>query len=327
MKCEFKILWFEDNYIWFESALKVVQSCISEHKLNPNIIRETGIDFDASKICNQDFDLIIMDYKLADGKFGDKIASLIREQKVLTEILFYSTAYSKMKEALYSPDDPVEGIYCVKRDIENAFPQKIKQLIDKIVRRSENLINLRGYVLDISCDFEERITNILKNSWSILTDDGKKKLNEKTSQKILQICKNIKKFKDSSQSANENVFTFALERQEFTHASRLSLINALIDVISKYPGFENKKEYSDFRGSYTQDVLRYRNAFGHVYSKNDMITIGNDPVELDEDLHKQMRENLIRYDELILYLEMFINQLMDETHESSSLMSRVMNEW
>ena len=91
MNTFFKILWFEDEVTWFNMERLRINSILQEHYLIPEIVRKDGDDFDISELTGNDYDLIIMDYKLAEGTTGDTVVTAIRENNILTDILFYSS--------------------------------------------------------------------------------------------------------------------------------------------------------------------------------------------------------------------------------------------
>lgn len=172
MNTTFKILWFEDELSWFRMERLRVNAILDEHFLISEIERRDGENFDISEFTGNDYDLILMDYKLAEGMTGDTIVSAIRENNILTDILFYSSEEQNMLAALSKGMPHIDGVYLTKRDY-TIFTNKVRGLIGKIVKRSEDLVNLRGFVMDGSSDFEVRIKEILNIVWNKFTDDEK----------------------------------------------------------------------------------------------------------------------------------------------------------
>ena len=163
MNTFFKILWFEDEVTWFNMEKLRINSILQEHYLVPEIVRKNGDDFDISEITGNEYDLIMMDYKLAAEATGDIIVSAIRQNDILTDILFYSSEEQDMLAAVTKGMPPIDGVYLTKRDY-TIFTEKAEKLITKIVKRSEDIVNLRGFVLDNTSDFELRIKEILNLS-------------------------------------------------------------------------------------------------------------------------------------------------------------------
>ena len=91
MNTTFKILWFEDELTWFNMERMRVENILKTHYLGPAIMRKDGDNFDIDELTSNDYDLILMDFKLADGITGDTIVAALRENNILTDILFYSS--------------------------------------------------------------------------------------------------------------------------------------------------------------------------------------------------------------------------------------------
>lgn len=164
MNTIFKILWFEDEQTWYNMEKLRVEGILNTHYLIPEIVRKSGDDFNIDELTGNDFDLILMDFKLADEVTGDTIVAALRESSILTDILFYSSEEDAMLAAIRTKMPPIDGVYLTKRDYA-IFAEKVGKVIEKIVKRSEDIVNLRGFVLDNTSDFELRIKEILNLCW------------------------------------------------------------------------------------------------------------------------------------------------------------------
>ena len=308
MNTFFKILWFEDEVTWFNMERLRINSILQEHYLIPEIVRKDGDDFDISELTGNDYDLIIMDYKLAEGTTGDTVVTAIRENNILTDILFYSSEEHNMLTAISKGMPPIDGVYLTKRDY-NLFTQKAENLINKIVKRSEDIVNLRGFVMDGSSDFEVRIQEILNIVWNKFTEEEKGILEE-------AVQRTIKRNEDRDQKTKKKVLevnpTFpAAENNKhfFSHSDRLYLLEKAIKILLDNYSLSEEEEFSSFKAYYEKEISNYRNALGHRKSTDNIIEItkGNF-VPVDEALHKKMRNNLSRYNFLIEQLELFVTE-------------------
>jgi|UniRef100_UPI004028D641 CheY-like chemotaxis protein len=308
MNTFFKILWFEDEVTWFNMERLRINSILQEHYLIPEIVRKDGDDFDISELTGNDYDLIIMDYKLAEGTTGDTVVTAIRENNILTDILFYSSEEHNMLTAISKGMPPIDGVYLTKRDY-NLFTQKAENLINKIVKRSEDLVNLRGFVMDGSSDFEVRIQEILNIVWNKFTEDEKGILEE-------AVQRTIKRNEDRDQKTKKKVlevnptFPAAVNNIHFfSHSDRLYLLDKAIKILLNNYSLSEEEEFSSFKAYYEKEISNYRNALGHRKSTDNIIEItkGNF-VPVDEALHQKMRKNLSRYNLLIEQLELFVTE-------------------
>ncbi len=308
MNTFFKILWFEDEVTWFNMERLRINSILQEHYLIPEIVRKNGDDFDISELTGNDYDLIIMDYKLAEGTTGDTVVTAIRENNILTDILFYSSEEHNMLTAISKGMPPIDGVYLTKRDY-NLFTQKAENLINKIVKRSEDLVNLRGFVMDGSSDFEVRIQEILNIVWNKFTEEEKGILEE-------AVQRTIKRNEDRDQKTKKKVlevnptFPAAVNNIHFfSHSDRLYLLEKVIKILLDNYSLSEEEEFSSFKAYYEKEISNYRNALGHRKSTDNIIEItkGNF-VPVDEALHQKMRKNLSRYNLLIEQLELFVTE-------------------
>ena len=72
---------------------------------------------------------------------------LIIGDQVFTDILFYSSEQQNMLSAIKKQLPAIDGVYITKREY-STFTAKAQGIIQKIVKRSEDVVNLRGFVLD-----------------------------------------------------------------------------------------------------------------------------------------------------------------------------------
>lgn len=308
MNTFFKILWFEDEVTWFNMERLRINSILQEHYLIPEIVRKDGDDFDISELTGNDFDLIIMDYKLAEGTTGDTVVTAIRENNILTDILFYSSEEHNMLTAISKGMPPIDGVYLTKRDY-NLFTQKAENLINKIVKRSEDLVNLRGFVMDGSSDFEVRIQEILNIVWNKFTEEEKGVLEEAVQRTIKRNEDRDKKTKKKVLEVNPTFPAAVNNIHFFSHSDRLYLLEKAIKILLDNYSLSEEEEFSSFKAYYEKEISNYRNALGHRKSTDNIIEItkGNF-VPVDEALHQKMRKNLSRYNLLIEQLELFVTE-------------------
>lgn len=306
MNNTFRILWFEDEITWYRMERLRIDHILGEHYLIPDITRKNGDDFELAEICKNCYDLILMDFKLASGSTGDTIVAAIRESSVLTDILFYSSEETNMLSAIRNANPPIDGIYFTKRDYE-IFTDKVHGLIDKIVKRSEDLVNLRGFVMDGSCDFEIRVQEILNIVWGKFTEAEKKILEDATQRNITRNEARVNETKEKV-IGQKPVYPAAVNQPHFfSHTDRLYLLNKVISILQTDYGFQKDPIWDNFKKSYEDDISHYRNALGHKKAKEEQIEIVKGTfIPIDEELHQKMRKSLRQYDGFILELEKFV---------------------
>ncbi len=309
MNTKFKILWFEDEIAWYRMEQRRINRILEEHYLIPEIARRDGADFAVEELQGNEYDLIIMDYKLAEGATGDTIVSAIRENDILTDILFYSSEEQNMLAALSKGMPPIDGVYLTKRDT-NVFTEKAEKLISKIVRRSEDIVNLRGFVLDNTSDFELRLREILNICWQkfdeeykcVLTDVVNKLLDGKTARTKSQVEK-ARKQKDVFAYVNNNDYLLGV-------ADRLDVLQEVLPVLSSAYQMPEGAHQDDFKQYYIDRIGVYRNRLGHVRFGEKTIHVNGEEVEINQEFHRQLRKNIAEMDAAIGRIETYITEKM-----------------
>ena len=207
MNTTFKILWFEDEPAWFNMEKLRIEEILRTHYLIPVIERRDGDDFDLEELTGNDYDLIFMDYKLAEGKTGDTIVAAIRNSYILTDILFYSSEEQNMLSAIRKQMPPIDGVYLTKRDYR-IFTEKAERIIQKIVKRSEDVVNLRGFVLDNTSAFEVRIREILNICWQKFKPEHKVVLSEAIEKQLENKSARVETQIKAAKAGFDNLQTF-----------------------------------------------------------------------------------------------------------------------
>lgn len=305
MNTTFKILWFEDEPVWFNMEKLRIEGILKTHYLIPVIERRDGDDFDLEDLTGNDYDLIFMDYKLAEGKTGDTIVAAIRNSDILTDILFYSSEEQNMLSAIREQMPPIDGVYLTKRDY-TIFTEKAQRIIQKIVKRSEDVVNLRGFVLDNTSAFEVRIREILNICWQKFTQEQKNTLTQ-TLTKLLEGKKAwVSSQIDTAQRA-ECTFTYANNGEYILSiADRLDILQTVLPILVEEYSMPNTIVPEKFKQYYIEQVNMYRNRLSHITLGEKTIRIKGRDVEINQDLHRLLRRNISEVDSKIQKLETYL---------------------
>lgn len=305
MNTTFKILWFEDEPVWFNMEKLRIEGILKTHYLIPVIERRDGDDFDLEELTGNDYDLIFMDYKLAEGKTGDTIVAAIRNSDILTDILFYSSEEQNMLSAIREQMPPIDGVYLTKRDY-TIFTEKAQRIIKKIVKRSEDVVNLRGFVLDNTSAFEVRIREILNICWQKFTQEQKNTLTQ-TLTKLLEGKKAwVSSQIDTAQQA-ECTFTYANNGEYILSiADRLDILQTVLPILVEEYSMPNTIVPGKFKQYYIEQVNMYRNRLSHITLGEKTIRIKGRDVEINQDLHRLLRRNISEVDSKIQKLETYL---------------------
>lgn len=304
MNTSFKILWFEDELTWYNMEKLRIEGILQEHQLLPTIIRRNGEDFTIQELTSNDYDLILMDFMLNELT-GDKIVAELRNNNVLTDILFYSSEEENMLNAIKTQMPPIDGVYLAKRDY-TIFTEKASKLINKIVRRSEDVVNLRGFVLDNTSDFELRIKEILNICWQKITQQEKDVATDALSHvldgKLNFTNANVTKARDS-----DCMFVYANnDKYLLGIADRLDVLQSILHILTTQYSMPAKICPANFKEYYIDSVNMYRNQLGHVKLGDKSIRVKGKEVEINQELHRLLRKNISEVDKTISQIEEFV---------------------
>lgn len=305
----FNVLWFEDNAGWYRLQKPTLESTVSEHCLQCNITPKRSSAFDIEELKATNYDLILMDYDLASKITGAHVISAIRDANILTDILFYSSQYDAMISAVASISPPLDGIYYSSRKIEE-FHQKLSRVISKIVQRSEDLINFRGFVLDNTCDFELRIREVLTICWSKFTPEQKELLNKKMVEQLDGKCGRVKAQVGKAKKqaciysyANNDDYMLGI-------ADRLDILEVILPILISEYNMPSADELIHFKDYYINKVNMFRNRLGHVKLGEQVLHIQGKDVPIDQALHRMLRKNISEVEKTLLSIEKYVASQM-----------------
>ena len=307
MNTTFKILWFEDELAWYRMEELRIERILKEHYLQLQIDRKDGDDFNIQELIGNDYDLILMDFQLAEGITGDTIVAEIRNSNILTDILFYSSAEQNMIKAINRNMPPIDGVYLTKRDYD-IFTEKVKNIINKIVKRSEDIVNLRGFVLDHTSDFELRIKEILNICWQKFRGDEKEKIQDA----LKNVLSNKRKWTEKQNKEIEEAdcpFEYSNNNNYLLSISdRLDIMSVAINILFSSYNMTEKTCPKHFREYYKENLNVYRNKLGHINLGENTININGNIVEINQELHRLLRKNIASIDTLIGNIENHITK-------------------
>ena len=309
MNYTFNVLWFEDNAGWYRLQKPRLEAIVTEHCLQCNITPNRSSSFDIEQLKSTRYDLILMDYDLASQTTGEHIISSIRDANILTDILFYSSQYDAMISAVASISPPLDGIYYSGRKNEE-FNQKLSQVVSKIVQRSEDIINLRGFVLDNTCDFELRIREVLNICWSKFTQEQKNLLQEKMVEQLDGKCGYVKAQIEKAKK-QECIFSYANNNDYLLSiADRLDILQVVLPILIAKYDMPSSDELTDFKNYYINNVNMYRNRLGHVKLGEQVLHIKGKDIPINQDLHRLLRKNISDVEKTLLSLEKHVASQM-----------------
>jgi CheY-like chemotaxis protein len=252
MNLAYKILWFEDEKDFVDSYTPDLQDYVEElgFKFIQPLIEKDNSNSD--KIDFSEYDLILMDYKLSDGDKGDVIINKIRELDIYTEIVFYSSSEMKeLRAAIH--DKELDGVYCANRG--EGFLPKVKDIIRLTLKKVLDLNAMRGIVMAVVSDFDEKMLSIISAYVNTINEDNANTFLSKRKNKLLSSFDARKaKINNEQLSAFYNDWSF-----DATHKWRavLSIVKLVIPELT-----EKTKQYE-------LEIIKSRDYLAHVTEVDD----------------------------------------------------------
>ena len=213
-----------------------------------------------------------------------------------------------MHNAIKKSVPDLEGIYITKRDTKT-FKAKVTGIIEKIIKRSEDIVNLRGFVLDNTSDFETRITTLLISCYSRLETNDKELLDKEMQERI---SKNLDGRKKSLDNLITSVDFFIKANDEHTLtdiSTKLKVFQTELDILKTKFMMPDDIYYNNFLDYYMSMIGTYRNKLGHAKADDLEIKIAGKVEQIDEKLHRKLRQNVTEVDKSIRQLEEYVAKI------------------
>ena len=275
MDLSYNVLWFEDTDESFDTLNRRTRRYVETKNLVYNVKRiVSGNDFNVSDYDLNKYEVLIVDLKLANSTFGYDIIRNVREGNYVNDVLFYS-AEGEAGLIQTMKDYGLEGVFVSERDHKKLMP-KLELLIDKSIRRAENVINIRGIVMDVTSEFDNLMVEIITLSDGLLTDDNKNALKNYTCKELLgDRRKTIEELHNKYSGETEWSFSDLLQEREFTSMMKARLLNkffnldnetikSLKSVFDDHIPNAYKDDKCIFYNYYNERILTFRNALAHI---------------------------------------------------------------
>ncbi|WP_444645259.1 hypothetical protein ACRQU7_08715 [Caproiciproducens sp. R1] len=257
------------------------------------------------------YEILVVDLRLSEHSCGYDIIRAIREGNYVNDVLFYSAEGVQVLSAIMK-EYGLEGVFITDRN-HKIFVPKIKQLIDKSIRRSENVINIRGIVMDETSEFDTQMCEIVNAVQPHMTKEEVLSLKEYIANHLLKNkSDDTIAFATKYQNDGDWSISDVISENDFTSMMKAKLINHILNIKSNsfistavnschddFPEiFDNEK--IKFVSKYDDDILKFRNKLAHVKQLNaeSPVYIGKVngiDYRCNEEFCSLLRSSLIKY--------------------------------
>ncbi len=203
----------------------------------------------------KEFDLLMVDFDLGeDGHTGDNLIKLIRDSKVYSEILFYSSNYKQLRDKLENTF--IDGVFTSNRD---ELEDKIKKLINVTIKKTQDVNNLRGLIMAEVSELDIIKEEIIKLASQKIDE---KKLEKYTLDKIKSSGDSNKKTAQKHLDDISNItFDSLFEKIGFVDSNKKAM--TIGEILSKLDITEPVTKQT-FTQPYIDNILSKRNKFAHI---------------------------------------------------------------
>jgi hypothetical protein len=294
MKIKYRIIWFEDDKSWLKSAMPLVERNLKDKGFEPVIESQDS----AKKITSQLWqkinksDLIVMDLNLNKGLKGNKIILQIRNNSVLTEVVFYSQAGEDALRKLVH-DERLDGIYCSERG--DAW-KRVNEVVNMNLQKAQDVNALRGLMMAEESELQDITAEILltihKNKHH-LAKHIRNHAHTQTHDHLEQALKKIKKLDPDKDY--EKLFDMPQYGGAGKQITLKSFLKKIKDTESIFDAFYKVAE------KYDDDINKPRINFAHSIEKEvkgkTYLIRGKKKTEFTEVFCTEIRKNLQKHRE------------------------------
>jgi hypothetical protein len=325
MDINYRILWFEDTDESFETLSRRTERYVNSKNLKCKIDRIWGAsDFNIASMDLNTYEILVVDLRLAEGSKGFDIINIIRSGNYVNDILFYSAEGLDSLDRIMK-ENRLEGVYISDRN-HRTFMPKIQRLIDKSIRRSENVINIRGVVMDETSEFDTQMCEITNAAFVHLNADERINLKTYINSLLLKSVETASTLAEKYKGIDGWEISDVLSERDFNSMMKAKTLNTILNYnnarIKKAvdsckdalpQAFRDNK--AAFVAVYDNEVIKFRNKLAHVKKLNAKtpVFIGkiNDvDYYCDADFCSMIRSRLIQYGD---WFNKLFESLVDES--------------
>lgn len=257
MSMKFSILWFEDSEEWYETNKESIEEYLTYKNFVTDFTHYDSADKISEVTTIGEYDLILVDLKLDHNTKGTNAIQAIRDKNILSDALFYSSdGVDKIRKEMGM--GIFEGVYFSSRD-DVLFENKVEQLIDKAVRRMEDIVSTRGILVDSLSEFDEKLRFVIMKFCSSYS--GTEKGNEIDKYAYDLIVKQLEENKTKCDSYVEsNFLANVLKNTYLVDSAKLARI--VQHIFNKH--YPEQRYRKDFYDTYLKKIINERNNLAHA---------------------------------------------------------------
>ena len=284
MKIDYKVIWIDDKFEEEESPFTDIRDYLvdylkTEHYFQVDIKTFENVENFKKAVLKDDFDLIITDYHLNDGKLGSEVIDFVRrENNISTEIFFYSAKQDLGVDTKLINNNRVT-FYTLTGNSYRDLRSEIKNLIDLTLRKFNHIVAMRGMIMHETSNLDEKSLEIVNEYFEKKSDAD---ISNALFDEIISFHRE-KLGKAEKYKKNSRLEKIIGDPVAFSATQRANTLSNIID----------KEGFVNFIADYKKEILLVRNQFAHAIldeEKQVFRTKGGE--EFNEDLCKKIRKDI-----------------------------------
>lgn len=309
MTLDYKILWIDDKEEFFDNHKEYIEEYLEDLGFDAKITTyKSFAEFEEKEqeaTHQKIYDLFIIDLNLDHDKTGDELIAKIRGNRILTDIIFYSTVLQNVRNKVN--ENNIEGVYVTSKN-QTDFEEKVTDVIDVTIKKVQDVNNLRGLIMAEVAELDRMKEKILLSSLKKIPD---KKLEKYT---LKQVKKSYTKNKNKAEKFIEEIetttYNMLLENIGFVDSNKKAY--AVGEVLEQLEIITPIRK-EDFSEPYIQNILNKRNMFAHIEECDGTDEDGNackviGDIPFTEKTCIKIRKEIKKYKKVLEEIEIKVNE-------------------
>lgn len=257
MRLDFNLLWVEDQPNEVKSTIVRLEKKFGAEGflLKPSFCKSVDDleQFVANDVFVDEVDLILVDWELGGGSYGEEAIEAIRARIAYKDIIFYSGRTDTQNLRDLTKD--VQGIFITNRD---ELVAEVFGVFQSLVKKALDLDHIRGIVMGATSDIEQTVRECLSLAHEVADGEGRSSIAvdvfEILDAKMPSLEKRITALKESGK-----VPDVLAEHLTFTAQDGARVLSRILEMEQ----FKPQKEFRVSVTTYMQTVTKTRNILGH----------------------------------------------------------------
>jgi hypothetical protein len=293
MRLDFNVLWVDDQPDRITSQISPIERQMGEHgfQFKPVLCKtlEEVSNWLTDQIFNDEIDLILVDWDLGGGVWGQDAIRKVRESIPYKDVVFYSANANVDSLRRHAFENGLEGIYFSNRE---GLVGEVVGVFESLVKKVLDLDHTRGIVMGATSDIDFMIQETLVTLHDRLDENGRRSMLE------IALARIEEKLADLNQKVAELKSTPALRtilKAHFIFSANDGL-RLLSNVLDEAPFKETHGKYRPAVVAYMNDVVPDRNILGHQVltpAGRPRAVIGRDGKEIEIQDMRDLRRRLL----------------------------------